>query len=178
MVFERPWYEDPLATFGHPRWLRFVPTSDLGVAGQLNAALRLAVYFAALMFVFSRSARYALVVPVVAGLTYLAGRHADAGARAEGFPRGAGACTPPTTENPYMNFMHGADDPNRTPACPLPLSGAASEQRAGSVPHDGANERSVHRFYTMPVTEAAADQDRYARSLYGNMPGKPGGGGV
>lgn len=173
MATESIWYDDIVSAFRYPRAGRFVPQSDMSVAAQLNSVFRLAVYFSIIMILVTGRSRYGLAAASVAAITaaVFAARGNDSSENTDEAFHARG-CTLPTQDNPYMNFMHVADPPSRTEACAYPAIGISSDDHAGDVPRDPLSTGSYDRFYTMPVTTAVADQREFAKSLYGDMPGK------
>lgn len=169
------WYRDLAAAFRLPHALRFVPQKDMSTREQLNSVFRLAVYFSVIMVGLTRKASYALVALGVGLVTALVNESSGAAAREAGEDFRVRACTPPTPNNPYMNFVHTVDAPLRAPACQswtFPTRGDAP--RKGGAPKHlrPRDDWEFDRFYTMPSTTGVSDQRQFANFLYDEMPAK------
>lgn len=169
------WYRDLKAAFGKDNAHRFVPLRTMNLTQQLNACFRLAVYYSVVTTLLTRNVAHMTVVAIAAVVTIAI--HELSGT--ETFSAAGTPCEKPTKGNPYMNVTL-ADLEKRTlraAACD-PGSDAVKSSIADldTMPlTDGPYENRGSRWYTMPVTTAANDQDGFARALYGgkqsNAPG-------
>lgn len=178
-VFERMaetvWYKDLPGFLQGRRKLRFFPTATMTVHAQLNAIMRLCLYYSIIMIVLTRKVHHAFVT-VAAGLITALVSEVAYGGRSDAFVSGPVTldCVDPTVDNPHMNF-NVFDPPDRARACPPWRAKRATEVAMGAPMQDTPFQNSFNRFYTMPVTTAQSDQKGFAEWLYGTMPAKSGG---
>lgn len=176
-----PWYRDPLAAFSDGRALRFYPTREMDVTGQLNSVFRFSLYYGALASLLSRSPRPLRFTVVVALVTigvfearaFIVDLPAGSAARERflGAPLVA-PCVAPTVDNPFMNvsLADRADRPDRAPACDV-TSRATKHAMAMAFPSPPSDDhfsggRTGRQFYTMPSTTVPNDQAGFADALY------------
>lgn len=189
---ERVWFRDPLGLFSEDRIAHFMPEKNTTLAVQLNALLRLSLYFAVLMVLF-RHYSLAIYIPAgVATLTYALyiANHGNATSwtskgvstedgTTEGMTKDGAACTTPTRSNPFMNVMMGdyTKDPKRPAACDL--SSTVTTEDADSMFANNlyrdvddvfVRRTSSHMFYAMPNTQIPNDQGLFAQWCYGSPP--------
>jgi hypothetical protein len=152
------------------------------VEEQLNAIMRLALYFALAVLVVTRNP-HILLIPMLAALTtfalYESVRHQRGLKRrvletlhASTDTHGR-LCHNPTPQNPFMNVLM-TDRADRAPACCVdrPEVGCSMERifNRGQVRNfDDIYGRasSSRQFYTMPNTTTPNDQAGFAQWLYG-----------
>lgn len=179
-VAEIIWYDDPHGFFKGDKLACFIPSKNSSLASQLNALLRLAMYFSVVLLLF-RHFTVAVYLPLtVAFLTYFLFSNSliESSLRLqqhdklhEGMTREGQICTIPTSENPYMNALPN-DRPNRPPACSIVASAKAVEALAKDDlfldVDDVFNKRTMlnHVFYTMPNTSVPNDQEGFAKWCY------------
>lgn len=140
------WYRAPRDFITESNMMRFFPAQDQPLVAQLNAGMRLAVYFAVVLALIKREINSSIVVlALAAALTYAvyetrsrretmthdALERLGVEQRYRGKKRRPGdrigpllepqTCVPPTRDNPFMNptLVDLADFPNRPPACPV-----------------------------------------------------------
>lgn len=192
---EEIWFLDPKGLFAGDRPARFVPLANAPLAEQLNAVMRFAIYFAAVLLVLRRTT-VVLYIPVLAGaVTYLVyvadaqareARDADAtegredGAPAIGRDPSSGkACVRPTRDNPFMNVLvtDYARAPRRPAACDVDNPRTQARIQANfdhnlyrDVDDVFQRRSSSRQFYTNPSTTIPNDQGGYAQWLYGSAP--------
>jgi hypothetical protein len=167
-------------------YAQFVPNATMTQPEQLNALLRLSIYFSLATFVFRGDPRIFVVPIAMAALTMMAlhGRprkesfvrqpHAAAGEA----PTRMEKCTPPTVDNPFMNVSSAeygqgdrplACDPLR-PATKRRIAKAFEEGLVRDVGDVYAKQASDRQFYTNPVTTVVNDQEAFAKWLYTTGP--------
>jgi Family of unknown function (DUF5762) len=179
------WYDDIRGFLSDDRLLKFVPEPSMSPDEQLNAAMRFALYLAAILMIARRSLTPVFIVVVVGALTW--GMH-DAQKRDQEKRKGmlealdmvetrhAGVCTRPTLDNPFMNVL--SSDPVKRPTRPRACDTTRSDikkkmeslfahnlYRDSDDPFD--RNTSSRQFYTMPVTTIPGDQTAFATWLYG-----------
>ena len=187
---EPVWYTDPVAGLLRPdRMAILVPRPDMTLEQQLNAVVRFALLYAALLLLFRRG-RMALLVLTLALLITYAVHRADAlrgDALQQRMEKLAVEQDPVTRElravgtvdNPYANVLltDYADFPNRPPAADLTDARVAARAEKAADHNVYRNPDDVFQrvtsnraFYTMPNTQIPNSQDDFARWLYGAPP--------
>lgn len=138
------WYRAPHEFITESNATQFFPTQDQPLVTQLNATMRLAVYFAIILAIIKRDVNSSVIVLVIVGaITYMVYEtrtnkealtqetmnRLKVEERYRGKKRKPGdhvgpnlkpkVCVPPTRHNPFMNVtpVDHADFPNRPPAC-------------------------------------------------------------
>lgn len=153
---------------------------------QLNAVVRLAVYWSVAVTLIKKNVRYMLPAVLVCAATVVIhevvrSRGADAlTEKYAGVP--VAPCRMPTVDNPHMNVMMGdylnlpEGSPivaNRPAACDVtdPLVQRVVDASVPSLPQDDpfADGRTDRQFYTMPSTTIPNDQKGYREFLYGDV---------
>jgi hypothetical protein len=170
------WYKDPAAAFGPKELHIFFPTRQMALPQQLNAMLRLCVYWSVAVALITRDPKYLVPIALAAVATFAINEAyvARGSPGAEAF-RGGPACVPPTDSNPHMNVMLSdyTVDPGRAAACDVtdPAVQAAVVDRMPALPQDDpfADGRTDRQFYTMPVTTIPNDQEGYRNFLYSDV---------
>lgn len=178
------WYEDPRGFLEGDRLACFIPEKNSSLVSQLNALLRLSMYFSLILMLFRRYS-LAIYIPLgVALLTYFMFTNFSAEVAStrdkrlhlqEGLTREGKLCTIPTSSNPYMNALPN-DRPNRPPACSIVSSAKAinalTKDDLFLDVDDVFNKRTLlnHVFYTMPNTSIPNDQTGFARWCYDSGP--------
>lgn len=188
------WYNDWKILFQSNRLIEFLPTPDMTFNEKLNALMRLSIYFAVVMIIIKKS-YVSLYVPIFVGLvTYVIYQKNESqehmnhmqnenmigcGDRVESYQRQVMnepiTCTPPTKDNPFMNFNQITDDRTRAPACPSyddpfikkDVESKFNEDLYRDVSDIWSKRNSQREFYTVPSTQAMGDQGAFARWLYG-----------
>lgn len=159
------WYRDLRGAFNMRTAASFIPTRSMGLTQQLNALFRLSVYYTILMVLLTRNLAHLTVALATGSVTALVHELSKS---KETYT--AAGCVKPSGNNPFMNYMSVADQPDRGPAC-NPLSPAVMKQiGATEAPPqtDGPYEygRTNRTWYTMPNTKAVNDRDKLAHWLY------------
>lgn len=184
---ERIWYED-LKGFAEPGKLwEFLPMPGMSFVQQLNAIMRLSIYYAVVVvLLLRRNVRFALAAPIVAALaTYgLFTTERMTGAKENDLmerlevakdPVSGELCTVPTRNNPFMNVLMSdyARFPERPRACSI--DNAAVKRRAEQLydhnlyrdSDDIYHGKTASRmFHTTPSTTIPNDQGSFASWLY------------
>lgn len=183
---ERVWFQDVRGFLRDDRVAKILPEPRAPLAEQLNAVMRFALYYGAVLLVLRRSYA-ALYVPLVAaGVTYLvyaadaserAGRRESMAALDLADDQHTGRpCTRPTRDNPFMNVLPTdyRRNPARPGACDLGNSSVARRAEALHAHNlyrdsdDVYGRRASSRaFYATPSTTIPNDQAGFADWLYG-----------
>jgi hypothetical protein len=178
MQRELIWYEDVCGFAAPPNLGSFVPLPSQTYEEQLNALLRLSIYYAAILAFFRRRLDPLLLPVLVASLTYLlhGSYRRDSFVKESSSEAGDRGCAKPTKHNPFMNANVIADGPDREPACdPLdPLvKTRVDEEFNRSIFRDvddvWERNNSGRAFYTTPSTTIPNDQTGFANWLYEGM---------
>jgi hypothetical protein len=182
---EQIWYKDVPGFLNDRHLVRFVPLPGTPLAQQLNAVLRFALLYGALLFVFRQSYGSVYVPLVTAAVTYFlyssddgrqgSMREAMDSLELEPDPVTNRLCTRPTLKNPFMNVLVSDYQrfPERPAACDVTLPSVAkrAEQYHNHNLYrdsDDVFERqaSSRQFYTTASTTIPNDQTAFAEWLY------------
>ena len=174
---ESIWYADPWNFITADNFWRIIPIKGMqSYAEQLNAVLRLAVYYAVVISVVRQDLHSFLVPIFVGAVTFFLYKSFKArGFSAEPISGTGNECVVPTKQNPFMNVL-GADDRKRSPACD-PLSPAVKqrvdETFTSSMFYDvddvWSRNNASRNFYTTASTTVPNDQTGFAEWLYGGV---------
>jgi hypothetical protein len=161
---ERPWSEDVIGIlFGKEHLFEVIPDPAADTNRQMNAIMRLAVYFGIIMLVLGRSSTAIFAVVAAGVFTYAASVK-------ESFNEMKDKnCREPKKENIFMNPLI-FDNPNEAPACDIRKPAVRRKvddlfnDRMYREVDDIFSEHSANRqFYTVPLDR---DQTAFARHLY------------
>eukprot|EP00873_Tetraselmis_striata_P033943 jgi/Tetstr1/454207/TSEL_041126.t1 len=180
-VTETIWYDDPRGFLTSGNFLAILPTRQNSYAGQLNAVLRLSLYYGLIVTLFRRDIDMLLIPLGVAAVTFLLYRSFQTSASLSWGGGGAAeawtaeTCVRPTRSNPFMNVLN-SDERDRKPACdPLDpvVKSSVNAKFQDSLFHDiddvWARNNAGRAFYTTPATTVPNDQTSFAEWLYGGM---------
>ena len=177
MPSDKIWYEDVQVL--PRRWKEFFPTSDQSSEERVNALVRMVVYATLAAFAYNRQPRtLVLGAAVVAVVSVAFGQR-----RSEAYPSkpadvaphtAAGACTPPTKDNPFANVLLTDLGKVRAPACAYDsVKDAIRTNFNDGLIRNATDvyerENSQRQYYTMPVTTNIPDTGAFANFLYGGM---------
>lgn len=177
---ESIWYDSPHTLFTKETALKMLPSSTMTYAEQLNAVVRLSVYYGVLVSIVKGSLDMLFVPVGVAFVTFLLYRSFVAQGRTEVFSQmsasgGGSSCVKPTKANPFMNVLNG-DDPFRDAACdPLDpdVKKSVEDKFASSMFYDiddvWSRNNAGRNFNTTPATTVPNDQDNFAEWLYSGV---------
>jgi hypothetical protein len=187
---EKIWYEDPARFLTRDNAAQFIPDRDMTFEQQLNALVRLALYFSLVLVIVRENPKFLFVAFAALLFTYvLHSAHVrqrrqraavleQLGVQKQ--PRGAavlggGLCTRPTRDNPFMNVQLAdlREFPSRPPACDITRRGVQRRVQRyfdADLPRDVGDvfgrEASDRQFYTAPVTTVPNEQTEFAEWLY------------
>ena len=171
------WYEDPRGFIGRDTFARVVPLAGQSYAEQLNAVLRLSLYYGVLIAVLRRNYDMLLIPMGVAGLTWLlyTSFHRKGARSSTVEPWQDEGCVRPTRSNPFMNVL-ASDERTREPACdPLDpvVKQSVDDSFRRSIFYDvddvWARNNAGRNFYTTPATAVPNDQTGFAEWLYSGV---------
>ena len=188
MLGEAIWYEDIAGFFHEDRLSKFLPTPHTALAEQLNAVMRFALYYAALVFVFKKTAAALYIVLATGVITYFVytmershetrSREALATLDVVKDSRTGEACTRPTVDNPFMNVLVSdyGKFAQRPKACDMSRE-KVSKRSEHLYSHnlyrdtDDVYQRKSgsRQFYANPSTTIPNDQAGFASWLYGSQ---------
>lgn len=164
------WGDQPAILLHTARLIEFFPSADQTLEERMNSITRLVIYVAIFLAVY-----HAQFAPLQIGGLILAAIYAmwrnQTVVRTEGF--NGQLCTPPTLENPMMNFLPG-DSPDKPAACRGPETQAEAEQLLGYQLFEDVEDlysraASQRQFVTNPVTTNVPDTKGFASYLYGDV---------
>lgn len=175
---EQFWLLKPQELVDEKNLKQFIPMKTLSLEQNLNAVVRLAWYFAIIMFFVAIELKYFIIPLVVMGATVAiyyaknANKHADSKEAYDNILKRN--CTKPTIENPYMNVLltEYSDNPQRPMACDPTdrrvrnKMGEIFEARLFRDVDDMYSEFTDRQFYTMPNTTIPNGQNDFAKWLY------------
>lgn len=183
---ETIWYQDIQGFLALDNLAKFIPDREMTFAEQLNALMRLSLYFSCVLLILKHDARVLIFVFVMAFFTYIiyAVDTQEKAKKKELFDklnlredaRTKTACVKPSLHNPFMNVSY--DDrknfSNRPQACDITNKKVRKEvdglfetnlvRDIGDIYHNKASDR---QFYTTPITTIPNDQTSFANWLYG-----------
>lgn len=182
---ERIWYLDPSGFMTQDNFMSFFPSSDMGLAQQLNALLRFALYFSIVIFVLKKDSSIFLAPLFMMAFTYMiysidtknrvAEKKVLENMSVQRDVRTGEMCSKPSHNNPFMNVTMDeyATNPERPRACKL--DGKTKKVVKASFDHNLYRDTddifhknaSDRQFYTMPNTEIPNNSKAYAEWLYG-----------
>lgn len=171
------WYKDLRGFMTKENAARFVPTSKMTYAEQLNSIVRFAIYFTVIVGLVTHraSALYLLIFTLMLTwfLSQSEGRVERLNAQRQ---RQKQACVQPTADNPFMNVLSSEYGSNaaRGPACDVldkrvkrDIDAKFSRglyRDANDVFGKAASDR---QYYTTAITTIPNDQTSFAQWCYG-----------
>jgi len=189
------WFPNNLnILFNRAHVAEFYPSYDMTMIEKLNAIMRLSIYVGILLFLIKNNYQYLAIPILIGGFTIfiyktqmenlemfftsynsLTNRHNE-----QEIVRQSTPFTPPTVNNPFMNYIHGVpnSDPNRPPAHKSYNNDAVKHQIETNFNHNlyrnvddlYAKSNGQLVFNTTPVTTVVNDQTSYAKWLYKSGP--------
>ncbi len=176
------WFDDPRLLVLPGRLGEFFPSLSLPFERRLDAASRLAMYYALIVLLIRRDPRVLVFLLAFLAALFVADRYYRHQARVRehmlsrlNHGRDAvtkGACFKPTRDNPFMNVAL-TDAPDRPPSCDMTKRSVRKQverlfdQSAVYNADDVFRRNSGQRqFYSMPATTTPNGQDEFARWLY------------
>jgi hypothetical protein len=163
------WGDQPAILFHTARLIEFFPSADQTVEERLNSITRLVIYIGIFLSVYhAQFGPLQMAGLAIAGIYAMWRNHSVL--RQEHF--NGDVCTPPTPENPMMNFL-AMDPAERPPACQGPEVQAEAAQLLEyqlfeDVDDLFARASSQRQFVTNPVTTRIADTRKFAEALHGD----------
>jgi hypothetical protein len=176
------WFENPQILFDKARLLEFWPSQNQTSFERVNATTRFVLY-ATLMVYLTKEDNRVLILAAMSLLVMFVlykGNVIKENSEARTvYSKDGGACQRPTKDNPMANFMFGADDPKRAPACYYPsVRGEVRTLLDDTIPHGNFRSRAAdpqyqrnaaaRQFVTTSVsTLGGSEQTDFAEFCYG-----------
>lgn len=184
---EKVWYKDLAGFITANNYYNFFPSASMTFVEQMNALLRMAIYFSIVMFLVRQNSNVFFIPLFMACLTYLLvtvderHKHQDKevlnrlGLK-EDF-RSKEVCQKPSKNNPFMNVLMSdySVNPQRPKACKI--EGRVKQDIKKNFDHNLYRDiddifhkkASDRQFYTTPSTTIPNDSIGYANWLYGSL---------
>ncbi len=179
---EKIWYREPAVLFSNGNAAKFMPLPGTPLEAQLNAAMRLAIYFTAIVMLLRQNMAAVYVLLFVAGFTYFIHSRVsvdtmDGGESPLSIGEGpSGPCVRTSADNPFMNVLQ-FQDPKRPAACNVLQCSVKKDIRerfnknlVRDVDDIFEKKASDRQFYTTPITTVPNDQEGFAKWLYMTPP--------
>lgn len=182
---ETIWFRDPYNLFIPQNILKFIPQENTSLTSQLNAVLRLVIYFCILVFIIKQDAKtffLAIFIAFITFLIFIFEEQKDLN-RAKILEKleisqnknTNNLCIKPTRDNPFMNVSLGDYEsfPERPPACDVQKK--TTQKMIDQFFEEGLNrtdddafrkDGSYRQYYTMPTTTIPNDQHSFVNWLY------------
>jgi hypothetical protein len=183
---EKIWYLDIKHLFTEKNYNHFFPSKDMTFAEQLNALLRLSIYFSLFVFVLRKDSNI-FMIPIFVGLftyfiysvdtdnktnetMYLNQQNWDKNPNTEEL------CVKPTENNPFMNVLMNeySENPTRKKACDISRSDIKRQSQKffdkklyRSVSDIFNKESSDREFITNPITTIPNDAKSFSEWCWG-----------
>ena len=180
---EKIWYKDIDSFVAN--YMIFFPSNEMTLVQQLNAFLKMTVYFSLVLYVIKRDINV-FFIPIFTAIFTIVLYNVDAKSQREerklienmGLRKDTkGWCQKPSKDNPFMNVLISdyKDNPARPRACRL--EGRTKKDVEKNFSHnlyrnidDIFHKNSSDRqFYTTPSTTIPNDSVGYAKWLYGKQ---------
>ena len=165
------WYTNPRILFD--KYTQIIPYKNLSRVDKINAIARLAIYLLLFISVGRIDKKWLSVPVIILLITCFLGvseRFTSTDTTVD-----SGACTKPTSANPFMNFTGGdlVTVPNRLEACNYESSKKEMRQAFNKHTHIDTSDiwgrhSSDRQFYTMPNTNIVNNQTEFAKWIFGN----------
>ena len=174
------WSKDPVKVLFDPsNMMSFIPVLgydalNADTTEQLNALMRLAIYFSILMLLLGKYNTAIFALLIGAGFTWAVHQsYSTAAAQKELYGSDVkGGCRAPNKANPFMNPMP-YDDTSIPGACDIEdqdvrrkMNSLFDENLFRDVSDVFQSQSSDRQYYTVPVTTVPNDQTGFAKWLY------------
>lgn len=183
---EKIWYLDIKHLFTEKNYNLFFPSKDMTFAEQLNALLRLSIYFSLFVFVLRKDSNI-FMIPIFVGLFTYFIYNVDTDNKTnetmylnqqnwDKSPHTEEICVKPTENNPFMNILMNeySENPTRKKACDISRSDIKRQSQKffdkklyRSVSDIFNKESSDREFITNPITTIPNKQGDFANWLWG-----------
>lgn len=182
---EKIFYEDLGNFMTHDRYKKFFPSPTMTFAEQLNSLMRLAIYFALIMFFVKRDPNIFLAPLITAASSFVLYSMDQKNKLNEkntlekmGLRQQRGqVCQEPTKDNPFMNVLISdyKERPQRPKACRFEghIKNEVAKNFENNLYRDVDDiyqkNSSDRQYYTMPGTSIPNESVNFANWLYGNV---------
>lgn len=183
---ESLWFFDPVNFMTADNFYKIIPMPDQSVEAQLNALMRFAIYYSAVLMVVKQSIQpvfFSVFVGLMSlGITYYTKMIRVSEAMtldAQNLvrdPRKRDVCVKPTRSNPFMNvsyndYKENADRPRACDITQKPTQRKVEALYEDTLVFDSDDifkrNSTSRQFYTNPSTTIPNDQESFAKWLYG-----------
>jgi hypothetical protein len=183
---EQIWFKDIKHLFTEDNFAIFIPTKDMTFAEQMNAILRLTIYFSVIVFLLRKNSAIFMVPVFFALFSYLI-YNVDMSQKTvekmflnendlhrDTFTKEI--CQKPSEENPFMNVLMSdyALNPEKKKACDVSKTYVKKQAQKyfdkklyRSVSDVFNKEASDRQWVTNPITTIPNDQESFAKWCYG-----------
>ncbi len=182
MSSEKIWYKDIKHFITPENYDKFIPTKDMSFVEQMNALLRMGLYFSLIVFLIKHNTSIFFIPLVVAIFTFFFNEvrktdkflsNGDTSLMKN--KRDGSVCTGPTKQNPFMNVLMTEynNNPARPKACDLVDESVKSKAKThfeynlyrdvDDIYHKNASDR---QFYTTPSSTIPNDANSFAKWCY------------
>jgi len=183
---EKIWYLDPKHLFTEHNYYNFFPSKEMSFSEQLNALVRMSIYFSLLIFILRQDTNIFMIPIFVCLFTYfiytvdtnnklnetmlLEENNLDKD------PNTKELCTKPTENNPFMNVLMNeyTENPKRKKACDINRIDIKRKAQKyfdkrlyRSVSDIFNKEASDRQWVTNPISTIPNDQGGFAEFCWG-----------
>lgn len=183
------WYKDPKNFITFQNYNAFFPSYEMSFEEQLNALMRISIYFSIIVFILKHDINIFFIVVFMGIFTFLLDsvdkqkdKNKELFLKENNLSENRHTkelCTKPTINNPFMNVMMNeyATSPNRKPACNVNLE-KTKEEIAEAFNHGlyrdvgdiFSNFSSDRQYVTNPSTTIPNDREKFTKFLYESGP--------
>lgn len=169
------WFNNPQVIFKN--YNVFFPNKNFSLVKNLNAVVRLFVYYTLLCIIFTNNDLYDIIKPLllIMFITIVIYMNSDSVELFENKKVVITENRTSTTQNPVMNLSVTDYNSNKNIIIDEDVSNETiNNNLTNDLPYNedgGSNKKMFERsFYTMPVTNLNNDQTEFAKWLYDNGP--------
>ncbi len=164
------WYENPKILLDYPD--QFLPSKDQSHIEKINSLVRLAIYWAIIVYVLKYDNKWLSISVVIIIISFFLGQTENFVSTDKKLNKNA--CYKPTKDNPFMNYTIGdlIDNPSRLAGCEYEKAKSLIRQAFRMHLFSDSSDIwgkfiSDRNFYTMPNTSIVNKQTEFANWCYG-----------
>lgn len=164
------WYENPKILLDYPD--QFLPSKDQSHIEKINSLVRLAIYWAILVYLLKYDNKWLSISVVIIIISFFLGQTEEFVSTDRKL--NGNACYKPTKDNPFMNYTIGdlIDNPSRLAGCEYEKAKSLIRQAFRMHLFSDSSDIwgkfiSDRNFYTMPNTNIVNKQTEFANWCYG-----------
>ena len=178
MNTSKVWFQNLNSLFNEKNKQIFFPKRNMILEEKLNSIMRLSIYIAIILVLYTQNIQY-IYIPIFIGiLTYIIYKNRD---NRDNFTDYNYKYIEPTVNNPFMNILSTdyIDNPNREsinkkPNLNLDINSIINKKFNKNLYKDFSDvfekENSQRQFYTTPITTIPNKQTKFANWLYNRGP--------